>query len=521
MKKAVAVMLVMLTAWSGVLRADEKPADKSDKPADKSAEQATTKEPPKPESSVTQHSVVIGGTTIAYTATAGTLIVRDTKDQPWASMGYVAYVAARKEGSHSSSRPITFAFNGGPGSSSLWLHMGALGPRRVVVSDAAATPPPPYPIVDNAYSILDKSDLVMIDPVGTGISKAIGEAKDKDFWGADPDIESVSQFILQYVSDNGRWNSAKYILGESYGTTRAGGIVDYLQNKGMAFNGVVLVSVALDLSAIFAYAGNDRPYPLILPSYAAVSAYHKVLPNPPKDVEAFLNEVRAYASSEYASALMAGDSLPPERKAAVAKKLHEYTGLSEDYLEKADLRVPESQYTQELMRQKGVTVGRLDARFLGPTLDILSKDADYDPQSTAISSAYVGAFLSYYNDELKFGQGKTYRTTNFDIGRSWDFKHKVPGGDFPIPMVNTIPDLAHAMTVNPNLRVLVQNGTYDLATPFFATEEMVHALLLKKELRDHVEMKYYPAGHMMYILEPALKAFKTDVAEFIGRTSKP
>ena len=516
MKHRIALSVMVLAAWCGGLLAQDKPADKpADK--DKSAEEAKKKEPPKPESSVTQHSAVIGGVPIAYTATAGTLIVRDAKDEPWASMGYVAYV---KKDTAATRRPITFAFNGGPGSSSMWLHMGALGPKRVAVSDAAPTPPAPYSVVDNPYSILDKSDLVMIDPVGTGISKAVGDAKDKDFWGADPDIESVSRFIQQYVSDNGRWNSAKYILGESYGTTRAGGIVDYLQNKGMAFNGVVLVSVALDLSAIFAYPGNDRPYPLILPSYTAVSAYHKVLPNPPKDLDALLNEVRAYASGEYASALMAGDSLAPERKAAVAKKLHEFTGLSEDYLEKADLRVPESQFTQELMRQKGVTVGRLDARFLGPTLDILSKNADYDPQSTAISAAYIAGFLSYYNEELKFGQGKTYRTTNFEIARSWDFKHKVPGGEFPIPMVNTIPDLSHAMTVNPNLRVLVQNGTYDLATPFFATEEMMHALLLDKGLRDHVEMKYYPAGHMMYVLEPALKSFKADVADFIGRTSK-
>ena len=212
----------------------------------------------------------------------------------------------------------------------------------------------------------------------------------------------------------------------------------------------------MDLSALFDYAGNDKPYPLILPGYAVVSAFHKVLPTTPSDLEAFLAEVRQYAAGEYASALLAGNALPAARRAAVVKKLHEYTGLSEDYIEKANLRISEGQYSQELMRQKGVTVGRLDARFIGPTLDILSKEAEYDPQSAAISAAYTAAFLAYYNDELKFGQGKTYQVTNYEIARSWDFKHKVPGSEFPQPMVDTVPDLAHAMTVNPNLRVLVQ-----------------------------------------------------------------
>lgn len=511
MRRPLALWLTGICVFASAL-AQEKPPEKTPTP------EAAKKEPPKAEQSVTQHSAVIGGVPVAFTATAGTLIVRNEKDEPWASIGYVAYV--RKDAGAAGRRPITFAFNGGPGSSSVWLHMGALGPRRVAVADAAATPPPPYSVVDNASSILDRSDLVMIDPVGTGLSRAVGEAKDKDFWSADPDIDSISRFIRQYVTDNGRWNSPKYLLGESYGTTRGAGIVDALQNKGMAFNGVVLVSVALDLSAIFAYPGNDRPYPFFLPTYATVSAYHKLLPNPPKDLEAFLSEVRAWAAGEYASALTAGDSLPAQRRAAVVKKLHEYTGLSEEYLEKANLRVTEGQFTQELLRQKGVTVGRLDARFLGPTLDILSKEAEYDPQSAAITAAYTAAFLSYYNDELKFGQGKTYNVTNFEIARSWDFKHKVPGAEFPLPMINTIPDLAHAMTVNPNLRVFVLNGTYDLATPFFATEAMMNALRLDKALRDHVEHKYYPAGHMMYVNESSLKAMKADLADFMARTSK-
>jgi carboxypeptidase C (cathepsin A) len=515
LKQRIAVLFVIATACAAAARAQDKPAEKA---PDKPAADAAKKEPPKAEQSVTQHSIVIGGVPVAYTATAGTLIVRNDKDEPWASMSYVAYV--KRDAGTPGRRPITFAFNGGPGSSSVWLHMGALGPRRVVTADAAPTPPPPYQVVDNAYSILDKSDLVMIDPVGTGLSKALGDAKDKDFWGADPDIDSISRFIRQWTSDNGRWNSPKYLLGESYGTTRGAGIVNALEGRGMSFNGVILVSVAMDLAALFDYPGNDKPYPLILPGYAAVSAFHKVLPAAPASLEAFLTEVRQWAAGEYASALLAGDGIAPARRAAVIQKLHEYTGLSVEYLDRANLRISEGQYSQELLRQKGVTVGRLDARFIGFTLDALSKEADYDPQSAAISAAYTAAFLAYYNDDLKFGQGKTYKVTNFEIAPTWDFKHKVPGAEFPQPMVDTVPDLAHAMTVNPNLRVLVQNGTYDLATPFFATEVQMNALHLAPNLRSHVEMKYYPAGHMMYVLEPALKTFKADIADFIDRTSK-
>lgn len=514
MKQKIAALLLIAAAGTAAALGQDKPAEK---PADKPAADAAKKDPPKPEQSVTQHSIVMGGLTIAYTATAGTLIVRNGKDEPWASMGYVAYV---KKDAAPARRPIMFAFNGGPGSSSLWLHMGALGPRRVVVADVAPTPPPPYQVVDNAYGVLDKTDLVMIDPVGTGLSKAAGEAKDKDFWGADPDIESIARFIKQYVSDNGRWNSPKYLLGESYGTTRGPGIVDWLQGKGMAFNGIVLVSVAMDLGALFDYSGNDRPYPLILPGYAAVSAYHKVLPTPPAELTAFLAEVRQYAAGEYASALLAGGSLAPARRAAVVRKLHEYTGLSEDYIDKANLRIGEGKYSQELMRQKGVTVGRLDARFIGPTLDILAKEADYDPQASAITAAYTSAFLAYYNDDLKFGQGKTYQTTNYEVAVAWDFKHKIGGDEFGQPMIDAVPDLAHALKTNPNLRVLVQQGMYDLATPFYATEVQLDALRVTPELRQNVTMKSYPAGHMMYVNEPSLKAFKADIAEFIDRTSR-
>jgi carboxypeptidase C (cathepsin A) len=501
-----------------------RPASGQEKPAGeapKKIEKPDKAEPPKPEKFVTQHTAVIGAVTVNYTATAGTLIVRNEKDEPWASIGYVAYV---KPGADASRRPITFAYNGGPGSSSVWLHMGALGPKRVVTADAAPTPPPPYQLVENAFSILDKSDLVMIDPVGTGISRAVGEAKDKDFWGVDPDIDSVSRFIKQYVEENGRWNSPKYLLGESYGTTRSAGVVDALQTRhGMAFNGVILVSVALDLEAIFNLPGNDRPFPLFLPTYAATSWYHKVLPNRPEKLEPFLDEVRRFALGEYTTALMKGDALDGTERAAVVKKLHEYTGLSEDYIDKANLRVKEAQYTQELLREHRETVGRLDSRFLGPTLDALAESASYDPQSAAISAAYTAAFMNYYHEDLKVPATRTYVITNFEIARAWDVKHKLPGPPqfFTWPTLpNTGLDLAHALKYTPGLRVLVLNGYFDLATPFLATEYMVSHLGLEKNLQSHIEMKYYPAGHMMYVQESSLKQLKADVAEFIDRTSK-
>jgi carboxypeptidase C (cathepsin A) len=508
-------LLVLALLAAAPLHAQDKPpappekAEKGEKPS----------EPPKPIQSVTQHAVVIGGQTVAYTATAATLIVRNEKDEPWASMGYIAYT--KKDPGDLSRRPITFAYNGGPGSSSIWLHMGVLGPRRVETTDAAPTPPAPYQTVDNGYSILDRTDIVMIDPVGTGVSRAVGKAQDKDFWGTDPDIESVSRFIKEYVTDNDRWNSPKYLLGESYGTTRSAGVVDWLQsNANMAFNGVVLVSVALDLQAIFNMEENERPFPLFLPTYAAVAFYHKVLPEQPPALGPFLDEVRAYALGEYATALMKGSDLSEAERGAVARKLHQYTGLSVDYLQKADLRVTEPEFTQELLREHHETVGRLDARFTGPTLDVLSKEADYDPQSAAISAAYTAAFMDYYYGELKFPRDKSYVITA-RVFRDWDFKHRLPGARFGSqPFVNTGPDLAHALTTNPDLRVLVLNGYYDLATPFLATEYMMSHLGLEKAIQPHIEMKYYEAGHMMYVHEPSLKRFKEDVAAFYDRTSR-
>jgi carboxypeptidase C (cathepsin A) len=473
---------------------------------------------PKAESSVTQHRITVAGKTLDYTATAGTLIVRDDDDKPIASIGYVAYTRAAPKGG---SRPITFAFNGGPGSSSLWLHMGVLGPRRVVVADPNPVPAGPYRTVDNEYGMLDKSDLVMIDPVGTGLSRAVCDHKDDEFWGVDPDVDSISRFIAQYVSDNERWTSPKYLLGESYGTTRGAAIVNYLRGRrDMAFNGLILVSVATDIEAIFAeLPGNDRPYAVYLPGFAAVAWYHKMVPNQPPALEPFLNEVRAYAAGPYTSALLKGDALPQAELEAVAQQMHEYTGLPVEYLKDANLRVSENAFAHELLKSRHQTVGRLDGRYIGLTWDPLEKETDYDPQSAAISAAFAATFLDYYHGELKFGQGSTYRPTFFTIGDKWRWTHKTARGDQFT--VNTGVDLAEALVKDPNLKVLVLNGYYDLATPFSATEYVMTHLGVPPTAGARVSMKYYEAGHMMYVHPASAAKMKRDIDAFIDATAHP
>ncbi|MBS0394738.1 MAG: carboxypeptidase [Proteobacteria bacterium] len=505
--------LLLATLASCALAAPAAPAADADADA-----KAAAKPEPKAEQSVTQHALRAGALSFEYTATAGTALVRDKDDKPVASIGYVAYT--RRDARDAARRPVLFAFNGGPGSSSIWLHMGLLGPRRVVTPDAKAAPPAPYTVVDNAYTPLDKADVVLIDPVGTGLSHAVGDKKDEDFWGVDADIDCIGRFIAQYLDDNHRWSSPKYLLGESYGTTRAAGIARYLQSKrNVAFNGVILVSVATDIEALFALPGNDRPYPLYLPAFAATAWYLKALPAAHPDLGAFLDEVRDYARGPFAAAIGRGDALPAAERLAVAQRVHEYTGLSVDYLVAANLRVSESAFDHELLKARGLTVGRIDSRFVGATIDPLVKEAEYDPQLNAIRFAYAAAFLDWYHKDLGFGGGKTYQASNFAIGGRWHWDHHSDDGvQFA---VNTGVDLAHALVEDPHLKVLVMNGYFDLATPFSATEYMIDHLGVSAEAHARIRMKYYEAGHMMYIHQPSLERMKADLDAFITETSAP
>jgi carboxypeptidase C (cathepsin A) len=490
-----------------------------DKPADKAGESKPAKVEPKAEQSVTQHSLKAGAIAIDYTATAGTLIVRDKDEKPVASIGYVAYT--KRDVKDSSRRPILFAFNGGPGSSSVWLHMGVLGPKRVAIPDAKPAPPAPFNVVDNAYTPLDKTDIVVIDPVGTGISKAVGEKKDEDFWGVDADIDSIGRFIGQYLDDNHRWGSPKYLMGESYGTTRAAGLVRYLQNhRNLAFNGLILVSVATDIEAIFTdIPGNERSYPLYLPTYAATAWYLKALPGTPPPFENFLSDVRAFSAGPYAAAIAKGDALSPTERLAIAQKMHEYTGLAVDYLVNANLRLNEGAFDHELLKSRAQTVGRIDSRFVGNTYDLIGREADHDPLFDAIRYAYAGSFLDYYHRDLAFGAGKTYLPSNFAIGNKWKWEHDVEGAGKQMA-VNTGADLALALSDDVNLKVLVLNGYFDLATPFAGTEYMMNHLGLRPDAHERIRMKYYEAGHMMYVHPASLERMKADIDAFILETDR-
>ncbi len=472
-----------------------------------------------PAVSVTQHSAKIGDKMINYTATAGTLVIKNEQGDPIALFGFTAYT---KNGTtDATKRPVTFAYNGGPGSSSLWLHLGALGPRRVVIDDPTYTPAPPYKMDDNANSILDVSDIVMIDPVGTGLSHAIGKAKNKDFWGVDEDVKSISNFIKTYTTTYDRWNSPKYILGESYGTTRSAAIVDNLQeNMGLQVNGVILVSVVLDFRTLTFQQGDDISYTLFLPTYAAVAYYHNKLPNKPANLAQFLQEARTFAGGEYATALQKGDELDEVTKEKIVDKLVYFTGLSKDYWLKANLKVTEPQFTQELLRNEHNTVGRLDARFKGTNQNLLSENASYDPQSSQISPAYTASFMNYFYGDLKVDKKYDYQVSAYGAeGFKWNWSHASNGSQGDPVTPNTGVDLADAMSKNPNLKVLVLNGYFDLATPFYATEYTFNHLGLEKNIKKNVSFKYFEAGHMMYVNPTCLTSFKNDIANFIESTT--
>jgi carboxypeptidase C (cathepsin A) len=463
---------------------------------------------PKETSSVTEHTIRIGGQLVPYRATAATMLLKNDKDEPIGSLYYTAYT--RTDARDPSQRPLAFVYNGGPGSASAWLHMGAFGPRRIVTTDAAPTPPPPYQMVDNANSLIDVADLVFIDPIGTGFSKPVGKGTGKDFWGVDEDARSLAQFVSQYVSRTGRWSSPKYLIGESYGTTRSAVLVNRLQRDGMTFNGVVLISSVLDFETLLFSPGHDLSYVLYLPSYAATAVYHKVIPAP-ANLETFLTEVRRYAMGDYADALAAGSTLPADRRAAVAKQLAAYTGLSEDYLMKAGLRVNLRQFMAELQRSRGLVTGRLDSRFSGPLPDLLTENAPGDPQSSAVSGAFTAATNAYLRGELKFDTEDRYLMGG---GVQWNWTRDGQRGWASTTYVGS--DLQQALVANPHLRVEIENGYYDLATPFLATEYTVsHLDGLSPDLRDNITLRYYDAGHMMYLHEPELAKLKQYIARFI------
>jgi len=532
MRRAILALAILVFGAAALPIFPAQAQSKSEGTESKQTESKT--EPFKPEVMKTQGSVTVEGTQISYDAYAGTIVVHprgwndvtqtvdheEKGNAPEASMFYVAYF---KTGEKTAQRPVTFLYNGGPGSSTLWLHMGAFGPRRVVTEDHSQTPAAPYSVINNDFSLLDASDLVFIDAPGTGFSRIQGKDAEKSFYGVDPDGEAFANFITEFLTKYSRWNSPKFLFGESYGTTRSAVLANLLETeKGIDLNGVILLSQILcfDNSADDPQLnpGIDKPYELSLPTFAATAWYHHKLPDQSKDLAALLAEVEHFAMTDYAHALDAGSTLPPDQRQAIAEKLHEYTGLPVDYLMKADLRINVGEFQKTLEGDSDTTVGRLDTRFSGPTLDPLSKEAGYDPQDVAIGSAYISAFNDYIRKDLNFGESETYKP-EIEIWRSWNSLHRPPGASMAMPQAaNVMPDLANAMKLDPNLKVLLNAGYFDLATPFFEGIYEMHHLPIPDKLQSNIEFKFYESGHMVYAHEPSLKALHDNVAAFIRAT---
>jgi carboxypeptidase C (cathepsin A) len=470
---------------------------------------------PKAQVFESKHSVTIDGKTINLNAKAGTMELKDENNKPIALFGFTAYFKENPE----KNRPIIFAYNGGPGSSSYWLHMGIMGPKRIVVDDPNYNQPAPYQLVNNEFSILDVADVVMMDPVGTGLSVPIGESTGKDFWGVDQDIRSVSLFIMQFLKEYDRLNSPKYILGESYGTFRNAGVMNYLLGSGYGLNGVIMVSAVFDLRTLFFVPNEDMSYVVYLPTMAATSWYYDKVANKGKDLPSFVQEVREFTENEYMPALFKGNTLTIAERTQITGKLQEYTGVSSEIWERADLKLMAGEYFQELLRKEGKTVGRLDSRYSGINKDPMSMDSFTDPQSDAISPAYTMGFLDYFHGALNVSKELNYSTSAYSKeGFNWDWKHKGTDSWGADASVTTLPDMENALSKDPNVKILIMNGYYDLATVFYGVEHSIAHLNIPKSASDRIIMTYYEAGHMMYTDLPSAKLFRDDLKNFIQDT---
>jgi carboxypeptidase C (cathepsin A) len=465
---------------------------------------------------ITHHHLVLGGRTLAYTARVGTLTLRNADDQPTARVFYTAYTL---DGTDPSRRAVTFLYNGGPGSSTIWLRMGSFGPVRVQTADGQVTGPPPYRLLDNQYSLLDRTDLVFIDMPGSGFGRIIGAGKPSDFWGVDKDVEAFGQFIARYITQFNRWNSPRFLFGESYGTTRSSALAKYLQDQGIGLNGIVLLSSFLNSNIDYndgaPIGGGDWAYILYLPTEAATAWYHHTISGAPS-LPALISEVENFALTEYLDALAQGAALPPDRFNDVVAKLHRYTGLSEQYIRNSNLRIQYDRFENELLRESGRTVGRLDSRFETYVLDRPEVSPDWDATDAAIDSAFVSSGNYYLRQVLDYKPPLLYRAEIYDLiyadGQSWDFKH---GND--VQIFNVAPDLAATMTYNPRLKVFSANGYFDFATPFFATVYVLNHLYLAPALRQNITYGFYESGHMVYLHPAALARFHDDLERWYAR----
>jgi carboxypeptidase C (cathepsin A) len=507
------IVFVLLAAFAGsLLPAGAQPTRAVPRPSPSAGTETPAAIPETPDS-VTQHSVTIDGRAVAYTARAGTIALRNDMERTTARIFYAAYTV---EGGDAANRPVTFIYNGGTGSSTMWLHMGSFGPVRVVAADGAPSGPPPYRIGDNPYSLLDKSDLVFIDMPGAGFGRLIEPGTPKDFYGVDQDVAAFAQFIQRYITRFNRWNSPKFLFGESYGTLRSAALADTLLKQGVALNGVVLLSSILNYGLDYGngdpIGGGDWAYVFNLPTEAATAWYHNKIPNKPANLAAFLGDVERFAMGDYLTALSKGDRLGDAERNGIVRKLSGYLGLSERYIRNSSIRVPYGRFLKELRRSEGIVVGRLDGRYQTFDYDQGAANTRFDATDSSIDAPYTTAINQYLRNDLKYEPTLQYRTSVYALiranGGSWDFTHlrREPP--------NTAPDLSDAMSQNPSLRVFSANGYYDFATPYFATVYTLKHLNIAPALQKNITYGFYQSGHMVYLSESALAQFKTDLSRW-------
>ncbi|GAA0854844.1 S10 family peptidase [Aliiglaciecola litoralis] len=483
-------------------------------PAAQAQEDKTTPPIPEAKMSVTKHKGKFNGRTLSYQVSAGDSHILDKDGKPKASIFHTAYT--RTDDKKGSKRPLLFIFNGGPGSSSVWLHMGVFGPKRVVLpSDAERVGAAPFTLANNPLSLIDIADMVFIDPVGTGYSTPLGEYDGSAFWGVKEDAQILSEFIRLYITQNKRWNSPKYLAGESYGTTRAGAMVKELQEGwgSIDLNGIMLISSIIDFQTGDFTDGNDLPYITFLPTYAATSWYHNALPDRSQwpDLDAFIKSAREFALNEYATVLLKGALASQAEVDNVITKLHQFTGLKKQYIRQSNLRIDEFLFMKEVLRDKGKVVGRLDSRYLGEDANVVTSRFEADPSSYAIDGAYTAAIQDYFAKDIDVIRDQPYHILSGEVFSKWNWVYGNSARSQGF--INVTPFIAKGMRQNKDFRVFVANGYYDLATPFFATEHSMnhHGIDL-----DRVTMKYYEAGHMMYIHQPSLEALVKDMREFLN-----
>lgn len=456
----------------------------------------------------TQHQITIDGRTLDYTATVGIIPLKDPdKDEVTAGIFFTAYTLNGIE--DTASRPLVFVFNGGPGSSSVWLHLGAIGPKRVRMQDEGWMPPPPFRLEDNQYTWLEVADLVFIDPVGTGYSRAADPEKKKEFWGLETDLKSVGEFIRLYLTRYKRWHSPLFLAGESYGTTRAAGLANHLFDRGIALNGLVLISTVLNFQTIEFENGNDLPYLLFLPTYAATAWYHQRLPIDlqTKTLADFLTEVEAWAETEYTVALAKGDRLTKQERSAVIEQLARYTGLAPQFIDHTNLRIRAWHFFKELLRDQQQTVGRLDTRFTGVDRLAVTESPEFDPAMMAILPPYTAMLNQYMRADLGYETDTVYEILSYDVNGGWEWDR----GKFP----DTSEALRSGISKNPFMHVLIAAGYYDLATPHFGAEYTLSHMDLAPAQRENFRLSYYEAGHMLYLDIKSLAKLKDDVFQFL------